>query len=79
LSSLWRRIRSRALSMSADELGARVEDLEQKLLRARVDLEIERDLVAKLVTQVEGLIEAEISRRSHSSWWAEEIGSINRQ
>lgn len=57
------------------ELGSdavRVLELEQ-------ELEVEKDLVAKLVAQLENLIEAEISARSHSSWWEpQEIVAVNR-
>ncbi len=49
-------------------LERRVEELEQKLTQALVALETEKDLVATLVLQLESLIEAEIGRRSHSSW-----------
>ncbi len=51
------------------ELRAALQDAELKLVIATADLENEKELTGALVSQLEHLLEAEIEKRSHRSWW----------
>jgi hypothetical protein len=60
------------MSFIVKKLKAKVEVLETELVQALVDLEVEKDLTARLVSQ----LETEIERRGHKVWWPEEITTL---